>query len=298
MSRRLVAVLATFVLCLANFAVTASAATRIEDREPAIRLDSAQGCQDTLVDNDHVSSNHYGNSTSGVRAWIDPDSSFFEDCDPILTDAVGGASAWVALVSDEGSGFNLFGDSGYIVQIGVIDCHATPITLGDCDDHIGNGVPEPFYFWAGGGCGTQIAYPRYINPANFGAPGANPGGNSGFKITRDATYFHLYVDFAPANGSFTEVATLPRSQSGLSCWAGSALRPIVAYERLDEGDSAGISIERTDYTSMQWSASGTTGWTYFTGSDMCNWNGTGGEGHTASSHCVWNGTTSTMQVWD
>lgn len=279
--------------------ITAALAIATMLAGPTPALAAPEGCQDITTDNDHVSSNHYGNSTSGIRAWIDPSASgsYFQDCGPIGVDAIGGASAWVALVSDAGSGFNLFGDSGYIVQIGVIECHATPITLGDCDDHVSSQGYTPFYFWAAGGCGTQIAYPRFINPGS-----ANPAGNSGFKIVRDANYFHLYIDFAPANGSFTEVATLPLDQAGLSCWAHNALRPIVAYERLDEGDSAGTNIWRSTYTSMQWSASGTTGWTYFGNGpgydDMCNYNGTGGEGHNASCFGSWSSSHSTMQVWD
>jgi hypothetical protein len=196
-------------------------------------------------------------------------------------DLYGGASAWVGL-GGIGAGSNA------IVQVGYIRCHSAPTLYGDCDAH----PSQLYYFWAFGGCNGHAPYGRLLWPVTG-------GGDHHFQVAIGTSTVYFRIDGG-------NVATLPKSDSAISCWINGNTDAEFYAERLDRGDTFGYNFtspcgcgDKTYFWGMVVKPESTGVWQDISKPDgyTCDLNMGGAAGSYNRTYCRFDYGNS-MSVWD
>lgn len=242
-----------------------------------------ENCVDIQPNNQHAgitnsdaTLSRYGARADIVATFDNPNGATFLDClDTNGLDAIAGSSAWVALIP------RVFNPNS-IVQIGVIRCTSPNfINVNEvCWNHPG----EFRYFWAAGGCGVAIPYPRDLGPA--------AAGTHNFKVQTSSASFGLYIDNASS-----PTVLISRSDQGVSCWSFTNMAAQIASERWDRGDTWGSSGDESRFTTTQVKTAIGGPWITLNYPDGCHFNAGGAAGSYNRTFCT-KPSGSSMRTWD
>lgn len=208
-------------------------------------------CDDEIAQNYHVGdwvNPVNGNNNRGIKADIKIESDYFypgcTDGDPAFPwDDWGndGPSAWVAITP--GPGNPMAGQGHAILQMGIINCNA-----------IGYAPPctntfTPHFFWARGGCGTELPVPLPI------AGTVNDNQYYSFAIRREdnPVRFELKID-----GVLKQ--TVYPDDAALHCWITEERQLQVFGETLEQADHIGTGNHRTVFWDIRIRYDGSSSW--------------------------------------